>query len=88
MDRDDTPSGASERDARVREAVAYARRSPFYAARLAGHEVGGAADLSRLPLTFKTDMRDATPFGMLAVPAHRAWHYHESSGTTGEPIST
>ncbi|MBM4265110.1 MAG: phenylacetate--CoA ligase family protein [Deltaproteobacteria bacterium] len=25
---------------------------------------------------------------MLAVPAARAWHYHESSGTTGEPIST
>ncbi|MGE0520757.1 MAG: phenylacetate--CoA ligase family protein, partial [Candidatus Binatia bacterium] len=41
-----------------------------------------------LPLTFKSHLRDATPFGMLAVPAHRAWHYHETSGTTGEPIST
>jgi len=25
---------------------------------------------------------------MLAVPPHRAWHYHETSGTTGEPVST
>lgn len=73
---------------RRRAAVAYARRSPFYAAHLAGHEVGADGDLSALPLTEKAHLRDATPFGMLAVPAHRAWHYHETSGTTGEPIST
>ncbi|MDX2167454.1 MAG: AMP-binding protein, partial [Deltaproteobacteria bacterium] len=60
-------------------------RSPFYAQHLAGYPDD---DLARLPLTFKTHLRDATPFGMLAVPAHRAWHYHETSGTTGEPIST
>ncbi len=72
----------------LRAAVARARRSPFYASHLAGHEVRDRADFARLPLTFKTDLRDATPFGMLAVPAHRAWHYHETSGTTGEPIST
>ena len=46
------------------------------------------ADLARLPLTFKEHLRDATPYGMLAVPPHEAWHYHETSGTTGEPIST
>ncbi|MDX2166015.1 MAG: hypothetical protein SF182_03095, partial [Deltaproteobacteria bacterium] len=56
---------------RVREAIAYARRSPFYAQHLAGYPDD---DLARLPLTFKTHLRDATPFGMLAVPAHRAWH--------------
>jgi len=88
MDRNETSAGAGERDARIRAAVAYARRSPFYAAHLAGHEVAGAEDLARLPLTLKTHLRDATPFGMLAVPAHQAWHYHETSGTTGEPIST
>jgi len=88
MDRNETSAGARERDARIRDAVAYARRSPFYAAHLAGQEVDGAADLARLPLTFKEHLRDATPFGMLAVPAHRAWHYHETSGTSGEPIST
>jgi phenylacetate-CoA ligase len=72
----------------LRDAVARARRSAFYTQHLAGHEVSGCADLARLPLTFKHHLRDASPFGMLAVPPAKAWHYHESSGTTGEPIST
>jgi phenylacetate-CoA ligase len=91
MERSDIGVGAradSDRDEVVRDAVAHARRSPFYTRHLAGHAVNGRADLARLPLTFKHHLRDATPFGMLAVPAHRAWHYHETSGTTGEPIST
>ena len=53
------------------DAIGRARRSPFYAQHLAGHVVNGRDDLARLPLTFKTHLRDATPFGMLAVPAHR-----------------
>jgi phenylacetate-CoA ligase len=50
--------------------------------------VTSRADLQNLPLTFKHHLCDASPFGMLAVPPATAWHYHESSGTTGEPIST
>jgi phenylacetate-CoA ligase len=91
MDRSDAAIGArtdAGRDRIVRDAVARARRSAFYARHLAGHDVTGRADLARLPLTFKSHLRDATPFGMLAVPPHRAWHYSETSGTTGEPIST
>lgn len=76
------------RDEIVRDAVTRARRSPFYSHHLAGHEIHGGADLAQLPLTFKEHLRDATPYGMLTVPPHEAWHYHETSGTTGEPIST
>lgn len=76
------------RDEVLRAAIERARRSSFYAQRLAGHVCAGRDDLARLPLTTKSDLAAATPFGMLAVPAHRAWHYHETSGTTGEPIST
>lgn len=84
-----TPAAAgADRDERLREAIARARASAFYARHLDGHEVRGRGDLPRLPLTLKEHLRDATPFGMLAVPPHRAWHYHETSGTTGEPIST
>jgi phenylacetate-coenzyme A ligase PaaK-like adenylate-forming protein len=79
---------AQAADETLRDAISRARRSPFYARHLAGHEVTGSADLQRLPLTLKSDLRDQSPFGMLAVPAAQAWHYHESSGTTGEPIST
>lgn len=81
-------SGEGDRGLLLREALARARRGAFYAEHLRGHEITDAADLRRLPLTRKSHLRDATPFGMLAVPPAKAWHYHETSGTTGEPIST
>lgn len=81
-------ANGEDRDQALRDAVARARRSAFYTRHLAGHELNGRADLERLPLTFKQHLRDASPFGMLAVPPTKAWHYHESSGTKGEPIST
>ena len=91
MDRSDA-RGGGRRD-RPRRAVAATPSSGRGAAvlRRASRRharCSGRADLGRLPLTFKSHLRDATPFGMLAVPPHRAWHYHETSGTTGEPIST
>jgi len=70
------------------QAVARARASEFYATHLAGCEVTGLEDLGRLPVTFKSHLRDASPYGMLVVPPSKAWHYHETSGTRGEPIST
>ncbi|MGD0948109.1 MAG: AMP-binding protein [Candidatus Binatia bacterium] len=77
----------ASRDQALRDAVARARRSAFYSQHLAGHELNGRADLGRLPLTFKDHLRDATPYGMLTVPPEKTWHYHETSGTSGEPIS-
>jgi phenylacetate-coenzyme A ligase PaaK-like adenylate-forming protein len=76
------------RGAALVSAVERARRSSFYRDHLAGRTIGGRGDLDALPLTHKHHLRAASPFGMLAVPPGRAWHYHESSGTTGEPIST
>ncbi len=81
-------AGEVRRDELVRVSVARARRSPFYAQHLADHVCSGRADLVGLPLTFRRHIQDASPFGMLAVPPERAWHYHESSGSTGQPIST
>src|SRR5512145_2468024 len=89
MDRpDNTAVATAARDAVLRAAIDRARRGMFYARHLEGRTLAGRGDLTGLPLTFKSHLRDATPFGMLAVPPHRAWHYHETSGTTGEPIST
>jgi phenylacetate-CoA ligase len=79
---------SAERDEVLRAAVVHARRSPFYARHLARVDLHTRADLGRLPLTFKEHLREASPYGLLAVPPHRAWHYHETSGTTGEPIAT
>ena len=79
---------SDERDDQLREAVARARRSPFYTKHLEGVSIERRDDLRRAPLTTKDHLRDASPYGMLIVPPERAWHYHETSGTTGEPIST
>jgi len=43
-------------------------------------------DLSQLPFTVKTDLRDTYPFGMFASPMSEIVRLHASSGTTGKPI--
>ncbi len=43
------------------------------------------ADLANFPFTTKDDLREAYPFGMVAVPAERIARVHASSGTTGKP---
>lgn len=41
-------------------------------------------DISKLPFTYKTDLRDNYPFGMFAVPHEELVRVHASSGTTGK----
>jgi phenylacetate-CoA ligase len=43
------------------------------------------SDLARFPFTYKQDLRDNYPFGMLAVPRTQISRVHASSGTTGKP---
>lgn len=77
-----------ERFALVRAAVERAKRSSWYGRTLAAARLEEPADFARLPFTRKQDVAEASPFGLLAVPPAHAWHYHESSGTTGKPVST
>ena len=42
-------------------------------------------DLAKFPFTTKDDLREAYPFGMVAVPLERVARVHASSGTTGKP---
>jgi phenylacetate-CoA ligase len=63
---------------------------PFYKAKLDNMgflpgDVKTLADLRRLPMTYKTDLRDNYPFGMFAVPKKEVVRVHASSGTTGKP---
>lgn len=44
------------------------------------------ADVSKLPFTDKTALRDTYPFGMFALPLDEIVRVHSSSGTTGKPI--
>lgn len=42
-------------------------------------------DIAKLPFTVKSEMRDAYPYGMLAVPIEDCNRIHASSGTSGKP---
>jgi phenylacetate-CoA ligase len=72
----------------LRAAVERARGSSFYARKLATARLAEPGDFARLPVTTKQDVAAAGAFDLLAVPPAHAWHYHESSGTTGQPVST
>ncbi|WP_407403665.1 phenylacetate--CoA ligase family protein [Chryseobacterium sp.] len=42
-------------------------------------------DISKLPITYKQDLRDQYPFGLFTVPKEELQRIHCSSGTTGKP---
>jgi phenylacetate-CoA ligase len=51
----------------------------------APQDVSSLDDLPRLPFTFKSDLRQHYPFGLLAVPRERLARVQASSGTGGKP---
>lgn len=73
--------------------LSWAARSPFYRRRFAAASTPPGPpstfdDLAGLPLTSKQDLRDAYPYGLLAVEKKRLATYHESSGTAGTPTAS
>jgi len=52
---------------------------------IAPEDCRALGDLAKFPFTTKADLRDAYPFGMVAVPHERIARIHASSGTTGKP---
>jgi phenylacetate-CoA ligase len=62
---------------------------PYYRAKMQekGVEPGDIkdiGDLSKLPFTYKQDLRDNYPYGLFAVPLSEIVRIHASSGTTGK----
>ncbi|MDP2332482.1 MAG: phenylacetate--CoA ligase PaaK [Reyranella sp.] len=76
---------------RLRETLrlAYEGQAPYrakcQAAGVHPDDLRSLDDLARFPFTSKDDLRDAYPFGMLAIPRERCVRLHASSGTTGRP---
>ena len=60
-------------------------RERFDAANVHPDDVNDLSDLAKFPFTYKNDLRDHYPFGMLAVPEEQIIRVHASSGTTGKP---
>ena len=66
------------------------RNVPFYSNRfreigITPEDIHSLKDLSRLPTTRKTNLRENYPFGLFAVPRDEVVRVHASSGTTGKP---
>lgn len=78
---------------KLKETVSWVyERVPFYRARFDEYgvtpdDVQSLEDLSRLPFTIKSDLRENYPFGLFAVPSQECVRIHASSGTTGKPIT-
>ncbi len=49
-------------------------------------DIKGVDDLSKLPFSYKQDLRDYYPYGLFAEPLKNIVRVHASSGTTGKQI--
>lgn len=61
----------------------------FYQKRLEGiniDSIQSQEDFEKLPFTWKGDLREAYPLGLMAVPEEEIIRIHSSSGTTGIPV--
>jgi phenylacetate-CoA ligase len=82
----DTSARAALQLERLRQTVAWAtERVPFHRDRLTGRRVERLEDLTALPFTRKSDLREQYPFGLFAVPRPELARIHASSGTKGKP---
>ncbi|MCF6357740.1 MAG: phenylacetate--CoA ligase [Draconibacterium sp.] len=86
--REDMSTIQSERLAKTVERVYH--NIPSYRAKmqekgLVPADIKSIDDISKLPFTEKSDLRDNYPFGMFTVPMSEIVRVHASSGTTGKP---
>ncbi|MBO4797476.1 MAG: phenylacetate--CoA ligase [Candidatus Methanomethylophilaceae archaeon] len=64
-------------------------KSPFYAMKFRDIDIKSIKtqeDFEKLPFTDKSDLREAYPLGLAAVPERDIVRIHSSSGTTGTPV--
>ena len=78
---------------KLKETVALVvKKVPFYKKKfkemgIKVDDIKTLADVVKLPVTVKNDLRDNYPFGLCAVPMKEVCRVHASSGTTGKPIT-
>lgn len=78
---------APDRLEAINQVLEHARGSAFYRDRLPSAPLRSWEELARIPFTTKEDLRRQSPHGLVCVPDHELLQYHESSATTGVPIS-
>ncbi|NDV19327.1 AMP-binding protein [Pseudodesulfovibrio sp. JC047] len=75
---------------RLKKTIENAKKSPFYAKRLAEFncdDIRTVNDITTLPFTTKDDLRSQYPHGLLTLPLEEYVRMHASSGTTGTPTA-
>ena len=78
---------------KLKTAVGWALRTPFYRERLPGagikspDDIKSLEDIRRIPFTTKDDLRKGFPYGFVSVPLEEVVRLHASSGTTGTPTT-
>ena len=76
---------------RLKKTVSTALTTPFYKERLkkagisSAEDIRSLDDIRKIPYTTKEDLREAYPYGLLAVEQDEIVRMHASSGTTGTP---
>lgn len=65
-------------------------KSPFYQKKfqelgIDPKDIQSIEDIVKLPITYKSDLRDNYPFGLFTVPKEDLQRIHCSSGSTGKP---
>jgi phenylacetate-CoA ligase len=60
-------------------------RAKFIESGLSPVDIRSIEDISKLPITYKQDLREHYPFGLFTVPKNELQRIHCSSGTTGKP---
>ncbi len=73
----------SETVRRVYENVPFYKQK-FDEAGIKPDDIRNVEDLSKLPFTYKQDLRDNYPYGLFATPRENVVRIHASSGTTGK----
>ncbi|QEN09391.1 phenylacetate--CoA ligase [Oceanispirochaeta crateris] len=76
---------------RLKKTITTALITPFYKERLmavgiqSAEDIRTLEDIRKIPYTTKDDLREAYPYGLLAVDRDEIVRMHASSGTTGTP---
>lgn len=65
-------------------------KSDFYTGKfkklgITSKDIKSIEDITKLPITYKQDLRDTYPFGLTTVPKSELKRIHCSSGSTGKP---
>lgn len=62
-------------------------KKKFKELKIKPEDIKSLEDIRKLPFTTKNDLRDNSPFGMMATPIDKCIELHASSGTTGIPVT-